>query len=126
MPILPFDLFRIPLFSLSVGTSVCSYAAQIVAYVSLPFLFETGLHLSAVKTGLLLTPWPFMTAITVSIAGRLTIRYPASVRWVSFVDLNFVEGDPAEHIAADQHDRQDIAFLTSCAYKRSYDDVRRH
>lgn len=79
MPMLPFDLFRIPLFSLSVWTSVCSYAAQIVAYVSLPFLFETGLHLSTVKTGLLLTPWPFMTAITAPIAGRLTIRYPASV-----------------------------------------------
>ena len=79
MPMLPFDLFRIPLFTLSVWTSVCSYAAQILAYVSLPFLFETGLHLSAVETGLLLTPWPFMTAVTAPIAGRLTIRYPASV-----------------------------------------------
>lgn len=56
MPMLPFDLFRIPLFTLSVWTSVCSYAAQILAYVSLPFLIETGLHLSAVETGLLLTP----------------------------------------------------------------------
>jgi DHA2 family multidrug resistance protein-like MFS transporter len=25
------------------------------------------------------TPWPFMTAVTAPIAGRLTIRYPASV-----------------------------------------------
>jgi DHA2 family multidrug resistance protein-like MFS transporter len=79
MPMLPFDLFRIPLFTLSVWTSVCSYAAQILAYVSLPFLFETGMHLSAVETGFLLTPWPFMTAVTAPIAGRLTIRYPASV-----------------------------------------------
>jgi DHA2 family multidrug resistance protein-like MFS transporter len=62
-----------------VWTSVCSYAAQILAYVSLPFLFETGMHLSAVETGFLLTPWPFMTAVTAPIAGRLTIRYPASV-----------------------------------------------
>ena len=79
MPMLPFDLFRIPLFTLSVWTSVCSYAAQILAYVSLPFLFEAGLHLSAVETGLLVTPWPFMTAVTAPVAGRLTIRYPASV-----------------------------------------------
>ncbi|MBR1163657.1 MFS transporter [Bradyrhizobium elkanii] len=79
VPMLPFDLFRIPLFTLSVWTSVCCYAAQILAYVSLPFLFETRMHLSAVETGLLVTPWPFMTAITASIAGRLTIRYPASV-----------------------------------------------
>ncbi|NLS07446.1 MFS transporter [Rhizobium sp. P32RR-XVIII] len=78
-PMLPFDLFRIPLFTLSVWTSVCSYAAQILAYISLPFLFETGLHLSAVETGLLVTPWPFMTAVTAPVAGRLTIRYPASV-----------------------------------------------
>ncbi|WP_210242668.1 MFS transporter [Bradyrhizobium ivorense] len=78
-PMLPFDLLRIPLFSLSVWTSVCSYAAQILAYVSLPFLFEAGMHLSAVETGVLLTPWPFMTAITAPIAGRLTMRYPASV-----------------------------------------------
>jgi DHA2 family multidrug resistance protein-like MFS transporter len=76
---LPFDLFRIPLFALSVWTSICSYAAQILAYVSLPFLFETGLHLSAVQTGLLLTPWPFMTAITAPISGRLIVRYPAAV-----------------------------------------------
>jgi DHA2 family multidrug resistance protein-like MFS transporter len=79
MPMLPFDLFHIPLFALSVWTSVCAYAAQILAYVSLPFLFETGLHLSAVETGFLLTPWPLMTAVTAPIAGRLTIRYPASV-----------------------------------------------
>ncbi len=78
-PMLPFDLFRIPLFALSIGTSVCSYAAQILAYVSLPFLFETVLHLSAVETGLLVTPWPLMTAVTAPVAGRLTIRYPAAV-----------------------------------------------
>ncbi|RXH24157.1 transporter [Bradyrhizobium nanningense] len=79
MPMLPFDLFRIPLFTLSVWTSICSYAAQILAYVSLPFFFETAMHLSAVETGFLVTPWPLMTAVTAPIAGRLTIRYPASV-----------------------------------------------
>jgi DHA2 family multidrug resistance protein-like MFS transporter len=78
MPMLPFDLFRIPLFTLSVWTSVCSYAAQIMAYVSLPFLFETSMHLSAVETGFLVTPWPLMTAVTALIAGRLATRYPAS------------------------------------------------
>lgn len=77
-PMLPFDLFRIPLFTLSVWTSVCSYAAQILAYVSLPFLFETSMHLSAVQTGFLVTPWPLMTAVTAPIAGRLAVRYPAS------------------------------------------------
>ncbi|WP_424626799.1 MFS transporter [Bradyrhizobium sp. SYSU BS000235] len=79
MPMLPFDLFCIPVFTLSMWTSVCAYAAQILAYVSLPFLFETALHLSAVETGFLVTPWPLMTAVTAPIAGRLTSRYPGSV-----------------------------------------------
>jgi len=32
-PLLPLDLLRIPLFALSIMTSMCSYAAQILAYV---------------------------------------------------------------------------------------------
>jgi MFS transporter, DHA2 family, multidrug resistance protein len=78
-PMLPFDLLRIPVFALTIGTSICSYTAQILAYVSLPFMFETALHLTPVGTGLLLTPWPLMTAVAAPIAGRLTTRYPASM-----------------------------------------------
>ena len=59
-PLVPLDLMRIPLFSLSVVTSVCSYAAQILAYVSLPFLFQSVQHRSAVETGLLVTRWPLL------------------------------------------------------------------
>ena len=78
-PLLPLDLLRIPLFALSVGTSICSYAAQILAYVSLPFLFQTVMHRSAVATGLLVTPWPLLVAVAAPVAGRLSARYPASV-----------------------------------------------
>ncbi len=39
-PLLPVDLLRIPLFALSVATSVCSFIAQSIAQVSMPFLFE--------------------------------------------------------------------------------------
>jgi MFS transporter, DHA2 family, multidrug resistance protein len=42
-PLLPVDLLRRPPFALSVVTSICSYAAQGLAFVSLPFLFETVL-----------------------------------------------------------------------------------
>jgi DHA2 family multidrug resistance protein-like MFS transporter len=79
VPLLPLDLLRIPLFALSVGTSVCSYAAQILAYVSLPFLFQTVMHRSAVATGLLVTPWPLLVAVAAPVAGRLSARYPASI-----------------------------------------------
>ena len=79
MPLLPLDLLRIPLFALSVCTSICSYAAQILAYVSLPFLFQTVMHRSAVATGFLVTPWPLLVAVAAPVAGRLSARYPASV-----------------------------------------------
>lgn len=78
-PLLPLDLMRIPLFALSMATSSCSYCAQILAYVSLPFLFQTQLRHSALATGLLVTPWPIMVAVAAPIAGRLTGRYPAAV-----------------------------------------------
>ena len=58
---------------------MCSYAAQILAYVSLPFYFEKSLHLSPVATGLLLTPWPLLVALAAPIAGRLVARYPAAI-----------------------------------------------
>jgi DHA2 family multidrug resistance protein-like MFS transporter len=76
-PLLPVDLMRIPIFALSVGTSICSFAAQMLALVSLPFLLQLDLHYSAVQTGLLLTPWPIGTGIAAPIAGRLADRYSA-------------------------------------------------
>jgi DHA2 family multidrug resistance protein-like MFS transporter len=76
---LPLDLLKIPLLSLSLVTSMCSYAAQILAYVSLPFLFETVMHRSQVATGLLVTPWPLMIVLAAPIAGRLSAHYPAAI-----------------------------------------------
>lgn len=37
VPLLPVDLLRIPLFSLSICTSICSFCAQMLALVALPF-----------------------------------------------------------------------------------------
>ncbi|MBV8092575.1 MAG: MFS transporter [Acetobacteraceae bacterium] len=78
-PLVPIDLFRIPLFALSALTSICSYAAQMLAFVSLPFFFQHGLGRTQVQTGLLMTPWPVAVAIVAPIAGRLTDRYPAGI-----------------------------------------------
>lgn len=73
-PILPIDLFRRPVFTLSVGTSICSYTAQMTAFVSLPFLFEDVGHYSQIATGLLMTPWPAVVVVIAPIAGRLSDR----------------------------------------------------
>ena len=73
-PLLPVDLFRRPVFALSVGTSICSFMAQTLAYVALPFLFEDVGHRSQIATGLLMTPWPAIVVVVAPIAGRLSDR----------------------------------------------------
>lgn len=78
-PLLPVDLLRIPIFSLSIGTSVCSFCAQMLAMVSLPFFLQSVLQRGEVATGLLLTPWPLATMVMAPIAGRLTDRYHAGL-----------------------------------------------
>jgi DHA2 family multidrug resistance protein-like MFS transporter len=79
MPLLPVDLFRRPIFTLSVTTSVCSFVAQGIAFVALPFYFHDVIGASAVETGLLITPWAVTTAILAPIAGRLADRHPAGI-----------------------------------------------
>ena len=79
VPLLPVDLFRRPIFALSVGTSVCSYIAQTIVYVVLPFSFQYVSGRSQIVTGLLMTPWPAIVVIVAPIAGRLSDRYPAGV-----------------------------------------------
>jgi DHA2 family multidrug resistance protein-like MFS transporter len=78
-PLLPVDLLRIPLFALSIATSVCSFAAQMLAYVALPFYFQDMLGRTHVETGLLMTPWPLTTGAMALIAGRLAERCSAGV-----------------------------------------------
>lgn len=75
-PMLPLDLLRRPAFALSVLTSVCAFAVQGLAFVSLPFFFEGALHRDPVQTGFLITPWAIATALTAPIAGRMSDRYP--------------------------------------------------
>ena len=78
-PLLPIDLLRIPVFALSVATSVCSFVAQAMALVSLPFLLENTLGFNEVHTGLLMTPWPLTVAIVAPFAGRAADRYPVGI-----------------------------------------------
>jgi len=79
VPLLPVDLLRIPVFALSIGTSVCSFCAQMLAFVSLPFLLQETLGLSQVQTGLLMTPWPLVIVGAAPIAGVLSDRYSAGM-----------------------------------------------
>ncbi|POP44874.1 MFS transporter [Superficieibacter electus] len=79
VPLLPIDLLRIPIFSLSICTSICSFCAQMLALVSLPFFLQTILGRSEVETGLLLTPWPLATMVMAPLAGYLIERVHAGL-----------------------------------------------
>jgi DHA2 family multidrug resistance protein-like MFS transporter len=78
-PMLPIDLFRRPMFTLSVATAVCSFAVQGLAFVSLPFYFEDVLHRTQVETGFFMTPWSIVVAIMAPIVGRLSDRHSAGL-----------------------------------------------
>ncbi len=78
-PLLPVDLLKIPIFALSICTSICSFAAQMLAYVSLPFLMQDTFGLTQVQTGLLMTPWPLVIIVAAPLAGVLSDRYSAGI-----------------------------------------------
>jgi DHA2 family multidrug resistance protein-like MFS transporter len=78
-PLLPVDLLRIPIFRLSIGTSIGSFCAQMMAFVALPFWLQDVLGRSEVATGLLITPWPLAVAVAAPLSGRLVERYPAGL-----------------------------------------------
>ena len=78
-PMLPIDLFRRPLFFLSSMTAICTFAAQGLAFVSLPFYFEVTLGRSPIETGFLMTPWAVLVAVMAPIAGRLSDRYSSGL-----------------------------------------------
>lgn len=76
-PMMPVDIFKRPVFALSISSGSCTFTAQGLAFVSLPFFFHTVLGRSTTDTGLLLTAWPLALAAIAPIAGRLADRHHA-------------------------------------------------
>ena len=79
VPLFPIDLLRIPLFALSMCTSVASFAAQTLSYIALPFLLLEGWKYSQLETGLLITVWPLAIVAVAPLAGRMIGRYPGGL-----------------------------------------------
>lgn len=77
-PMFPIDLFRIRLYTTSIGTSTSSFIAQNLTIIALPFLFLSVLHFSELHTGLAMTPWPLATMIVSPIAARVIEKYNAA------------------------------------------------
>jgi DHA2 family multidrug resistance protein-like MFS transporter len=76
VPLFPIDLLRIPVFALSMSTSVAAFCAQMLAYIALPFLLLEVYGRSHIEAGLLITAWPLAIVVMAPIAGRLIGRYP--------------------------------------------------
>lgn len=74
-PLFPVDLLRIPIFALSISTSVATFCAQTLANVSLPFLLLGSYGRSHLEAGMLLTAWPMALVVTAPLAGRLIGRF---------------------------------------------------
>lgn len=79
MPLLPLDLLRIPVFALSIATSITSFAAQMLLLVSMPFFLQLAAGRSVLETGLLMTPFPIALAFVAPVAGRLADRMSAGL-----------------------------------------------
>lgn len=73
-PVLPFDLLRIPIFAVSVCTSVCSFMAHTLAMVALPFYLQHVFGYDDVQTGLLMTAWPAVIMVVAPLSGLLAAR----------------------------------------------------
>ena len=71
-PMLPFDLLRIPAFSMSVTTSVVSYTAQMMVLVGMPFMLLHTYGMNPVETGAVMTSWPFIVMFVAPLSGSLS------------------------------------------------------
>ncbi len=84
-PLFPLDLLRLPVFALSMASSVGAFCGQMLAFLSLPFLLLEVQGRSHMDAGLIMTAWPLATVLVAPIAGRLIGRYPAG--WLGGIGM---------------------------------------
>lgn len=78
-PLLPLAIFASARFSLAALTSLISFVGQGMAFLALPFLFQSDYGYSALHAALLFTPWPLGIVLAAPQAGKLSDRYPPAV-----------------------------------------------
>jgi DHA2 family multidrug resistance protein-like MFS transporter len=79
VPLLPIDLLRIPIFRLSMCTSVTSFVSQTAAFIALPFLFFGIWRCTPSSAGLLMACWPLTVVIVAPVVGRFIGRIPGGL-----------------------------------------------
>ena len=78
VPMFAVDLFGALRFTLAVFACYASFISQTIAYIALPFAFQTVMGHTPLQVGALLLPWLIATAAMAPIAGRLADRYNSS------------------------------------------------
>ena len=79
LPLFPLDLLRIPVFALSMCTSVAAFSAQMLAFVALPFLMLDHFGRTPFQAGMLITAWPLAIVVVAPVAGRMIGRFPSGL-----------------------------------------------
>jgi len=77
-PVLPRKMWN-GVFSLAVLTAFWSFFGQGVAFVALPFLFQSAYGASPLQSALLFTPWPAVIVLAAPLSGRLADRFRPAV-----------------------------------------------
>jgi DHA2 family multidrug resistance protein-like MFS transporter len=77
-PLVPVDLLRIQPIAYAVAASAFTFAAQMSAYVSLPFYFQSVLGRPHLEVGMLMAAWPIGTGLVAPLAGRMSDKFSAA------------------------------------------------
>jgi DHA2 family multidrug resistance protein-like MFS transporter len=78
-PMLAIDLMANRTVRLSSLTSICAFATQSLALVSLPFLLQGALGIAVTRTGFILAAWPLLVALMAVVVAPLSDRYPTGI-----------------------------------------------
>ncbi len=104
IPILPFDLLKIPIFGLSVITSILTFVAQMSIMVATPFVLQHQFGYTPLEVGAVLTAWPAVNMVATPISGLLVERFhPGRLGLIGLIILTigmstllFVPAEPAK------------------------------
>jgi DHA2 family multidrug resistance protein-like MFS transporter len=78
-PLVPVDLLKVAPLRFAIMASLCTFAAQMSTFISLPFYLQQTLHRSQSSVGMLMASWPMGAALIALIAGRMSNIYPVAV-----------------------------------------------
>lgn len=78
-PIVPVDLLRIRSIGYSVAASAFFFAAQMAAFVALPFYFKAAYGASYAEVGLYLGAWAIGGAVMAPVSAYMTARFPVAI-----------------------------------------------